>query len=495
MKKKLLSLVMAVVLCLGMVTTVSAEESPSTGTTTVLPVPTNLSWSDNWDPQWDVVPGAHGHYKLEVYKDGEYFFSTSWSLGYWEGKTREEASFSPEISESGSYTFRVASNNSYDPENLVASEFSPMSEAKVYTRPSAALGTTIGYWDAEKEGVFHYAGVEGAGGYKVRFYEVLEDGTYRSRGASWSVSGSNYDTASNIHTADFTDDIVSGGKYVVSVQALSADIATIANGVEGEKSAIFDTSVTASGVNQKLDELDLTGKPNESLETVKESFRVDELRTAMQTDAEVLAKMETLDDAYAAANGITVGSTVTDEVKAYGVDTSAIQMVGAALNTAAGNVSLDLSVPSEKVEVPSNRYKNSVQFDLKFNTQNGYKSELDIPITITMPIPAGLEVAHLTILHYHQDGTQETISPRYNGDGTITFTVTKFSTFVFANEKTEEGGSGSGGNGDYVEAPATTTTVVSPKTGENNMSMYVTCLAVLSLAVVAFATRKIKVNE
>lgn len=445
MKKKLMSLIMTVVLCLGMLTTVSAAPSPE-GTVTQLPVPTNLGWSDNWNPQWDVVKEAYGHYKLEVYKDGEYFFSTSWSMGYWEDKTREEASFSPQIQESGSYTFRVAANNSYDPETLVASDFSDFSEAKVYTRPATALGTTIGYWDTENEGTFCYYGVENAGGYKLYFYEVDEEGNYWNRGASWSVGNTNYDTADNLHSVDMTDRIVEGGKYAVAIQALSADIATIANGVEGEKSAVFDTSVTAGKVEETLDNLDLTGDPNGSLETVKEEFSVDELRTAMQTDDEVLEKMKELDDAYAAVNGITVGNDVDPEVEALGVDASKIDMVGAALNTGAGNVTLEMKVTPEEemVDVDTNRYKNSVQLDLKLNTENGYKSTLEVPITITMPVPAGLDISKLTILHYCQDGTQEVVHPKNNGDGTITFTVTKFSTFVFAEENTGSSGDSSG---------------------------------------------------
>ena len=444
MKKKLMSFVMAVVLCLGMVTTVSAAESPAP--TTTLPVPTNLTWSDNWDPQWDAVPEAHGHYNLEVYKDGVLFFSTSWSMGE-RGQTREEANFSPEISESGSYTFRVASNNWYDPENTVSSPFSEMSEAKVYTRPAVALGTTVGYWDTEEEGIFYFNGVEDAGGYRIIVYKEDAYGNEYQVWGSWGVSDTNYDTASNVHKNDFTDVIVEEGKYRVTVQALSADIATIANGVEGEKSAAFDTTVTSDKVEETLNDLDLTGDPNGSLETVKEEFEVDELRTAMQTDEEVLAKMEELDDAYAEANGITVGNNVDPEVEALGVDSSKIDMVGAALNTGAGDVTLEMNVTpeEEKIDVDTNRYKNSVQLDLKLNTENGYKSTLEVPITITMPVPTGVDISKLTILHYCQDGTQEVISPKNNGDGTITFTVTKFSTFVFAEDAGTSSGTTSGG--------------------------------------------------
>ena len=453
MKKKLMSLLMTAVLCIGMFTTVSAEPvtegnvaiatveptGGSVGTEVIetLPVPANLRWSNNFDPQWDVVGKAHGHYLIEVYKDGAPFYSSGWSLGDYEGKQFEQVSFSPNVNESGTYTFRVASNNSWDPENTVASAYSDWSEPKVYVRPEAQLGTTVGYWDSEEEGVFCYFGVENAGGYRLNFYEIDENGNYRSAGGQWYVGSTNYDTSTNLHREDLTHRITDAGKYAVSVQALSADISTIANGVEGAKSAVFNTGVTSDKVEETLNELPITTDPNGSLETVKEEFGVDELRTAMQTDDEVLAKMEELDDAYAAANGITVGNDVDAEVEALGVKADQIDMVGAALNTGAGDVTLEMNVTKEedKVDVDTSRYKNSVQLDLKLNTENGYKSELEVPITITMPVPTGIDAGKLTIIHYCQDGTTEIVHPKNNGNGTITFTVTKFSTFVFAEEK------------------------------------------------------------
>jgi hypothetical protein len=44
----------------------------------------------------------------------------------------------------------------------------------------------------------------------------------------------------------------------------------------------------------------------------------------------------------------------------------------------------------------------------------------------------------LVILHYKADGTYETISPYDNGDGTVSFTVTSFSPFIFAELQEED---------------------------------------------------------
>ena len=505
MKRKLISLVMAVVLSIGMFTTVSAEpvdngdavvvEETGAGSiesddVTVLPVPKNLRWSNNFDPQWDVVPEAHGHYIIEIYKDGALYDTRYWSLGDIE-KEFEEICYSPDINESGSYSFRVKSNNSWDTETTVPSEFSEMSEIKVYVRPDAVLGTTVGFWDTEKEGTFCYYGVENAGGYKLHFYRVMEDGTYREDGASWYVGNTNYDTTTNLHKEDLTYRITQEGKYAVAVQALSADVSTIANGVEGEKSAVFDTTATSDKVEETLKDVLENKTADEALTTVKAEYTVDELRTAMQTDEEVLGLMEDLETKYLQAHpDIQVEQSVDEEVEALGVDADKVSMIGAALNIGAGDVTLEMKVAAEKVDVDTNRYKNSVQLDLKLNTEVGYKSNLEVPITITMPIPTGIDVSKLTILHYCQDGTEEVVHPKNNGDGTITFTVTKFSTFVFAEDHGT--GNNDGGPGGYEENPSDTTPVVSPKTDDSSMGLTVVLFAIAAVAAVAgmVASRK-----
>lgn len=58
---------------------------------------------------------------------------------------------------------------------------------------------------------------------------------------------------------------------------------------------------------------------------------------------------------------------------------------------------------------------------------------LGIPATVTMPILAGIDAAKLAILHINSDSkTYETLPVRLNSDGTISFTVTHFSYFAFA---------------------------------------------------------------
>lgn len=62
-----------------------------------------------------------------------------------------------------------------------------------------------------------------------------------------------------------------------------------------------------------------------------------------------------------------------------------------------------------------------------------------VPITITMPIPAGLSTSDLVVVHYKADNTTELLTPTISG-GNLSFTTTSFSTFVFANRVYSSGG-------------------------------------------------------
>ena len=226
----------------------------------------------------------------------------------------------------------------------------------------------------------------------MNFYEVDEEGNYRSAGGQWYVGDTNYDTATNLHTEDLTHRITDAGKYAVSVQALSADISAIANGVEGAKSSVFNTGVTSDKVEETLNELPIATDPNGSLETVKEEFDVDELRTAMQTDDEVLAKMEELDDAYVAANNITVDNDVDEAVEALGVKADQIDMVGAALNTGSDDVTLEMNVTKE--EAPAAPSVPEVPSAPSVDTKNEYVSA---PIESEHTLADGKEVRMITV--------------------------------------------------------------------------------------------------
>ena len=441
-----------------------------------------------------------GHYDFIIEKNGEEYETSSWEIGTEDGiVTANESAF---IMESGVYRFAVRAANDYDPDKFEASDY-VYSEERTYVRPSRELGTTVGYWDKEKDGIFYYNGVDGAIGYYVTIYKTDGDGNEYEYGGEWSID-----------RIGFKDAIKEAGKYRVTVRALSGNIDEIANGVEGEKSDYFDTVTSSSSIKEFFDNLDKTD-PNAALSSLKNQFNIEKIRTAMQTDGDILNQMQELETSYATQNGITISNQVSAEAAAY-VDTNKISMIGAALNAISGPVMLKVTVPESKVDVDTNRYANSIQLDLKLDADGQSKDTLDVPITITMPIPAGIESSHLTILHYHADDTTEVISPRDNGDGTVTFTITKFSTFVFANEKTETE-SGTPAN-PTTENPTVTNPapqastmpevqtkqeegsataseenqIVSPKTEQNNFDVFAAIIAFTSLGGAVLYAGKMK---
>ncbi|MCD8069192.1 MAG: DUF4214 domain-containing protein, partial [Lachnospiraceae bacterium] len=225
---------------------VSASETDSGKTQ--LAAPTGLAWTDNFDVQFNAVEGSTGLYTLEVTKDGESYETISWS-GL-TGKEVVEISFSPYITESGTYQFRIKARAASDDEVYTGSDWSEWSAEKVYVRPDTALGTTTGYWDTETTGKFYYTSVENAGGYWLRLYKEQEDGSYvLIYGTRW-VSETRRDTADETLSYDYFSYRISTygeGRYYETVQALSGDVTTCANGEEGEPSAVLDTTSGSTG--------------------------------------------------------------------------------------------------------------------------------------------------------------------------------------------------------------------------------------------------------
>lgn len=396
--------------------------------------PTNLHFDDNFNMCFTGVEECKGHYYYELYKDDELFKSGSWSVG---NNTDVRLSTSRDINASGTYKFRVYSQNRYDPENLIDSDWTDYSEAKTYVRPDQALGTTIAKWDPTEIGRYTYESVEGAGGYVRMKYIDRKDGRgIVSAGSIWSINTNTHEEAGIQHTE--TIDITSDGIYYISIIALSPDITTIANGEEGPMSSGLDTENVSGNVNNVIDSaIENADTADEAVNAISEGADMSALQVAMQTDDTVLDKIEELEKRYQSENSVSVGENQVSEEAGQYVDANDISMIGAAFNAAENEtISLDISVPETKIDVDTNRYADSVQLDLKLVSDSEEIHELRLPITITMPIPAGLDSVHLTILHYKNDGsTPEVVEYRVNDDRTITFTVTSFSDFVFAVEK------------------------------------------------------------
>ena len=170
----------------------------------------------------------------------------------------------------------------------------------------------------------------------------------------------------------------------------------------------------------------------------------------MQTDSKTQELVKELESRYTEEKNISVQAPEVSEDAASYVDAQRIKMVGAGLNAAEGsNVQLTVGIPQKQEYISDKHYKNTVQLAIELKNNDTSVHELAVPITITMPIPAGLDANRLAILHYHENGSVESVTLKNNGDGTVTFTVTNFSTFVFAEkaEATDDSNSSNSSNG------------------------------------------------
>ena len=292
-------------------------------------------------------------------------------------------------------------------------------------------------WDAEEAGVCHFLPLVDSTSldhYEVALY-VCTDGTYRSVDSRW-LNAEDYMNRGVIDV-DFSGGIsaLGEGKYYVTVQAFSNDIDTVAHGRESEPSEILDTTMNAD----KLSEI-LSGAADKTAVETKELLTsgadLSAIQQAMQTSDSFRGQIQELEGRYAEEQGIQVEApAVSDAAKEY-VDSEKVSVVGAAFNAAQGQaVNLQMDVTPEANRVPTfSGYRKNVQLDIRLVSDSAEVHTLSMPVSVTMPIPQGINASQLVILHYHADGTTERTAFHVNGDGTITFTVKSFSTFVFAEQ-------------------------------------------------------------
>ena len=157
------------------------------------------------------------------------------------------------------------------------------------------------------------------------------------------------------------------------------------------------------------------------------------------------------------------------------------------------------------------KYKNAIPLGITLTNVSTAASGLAVPVTITIPVPRGIDIRKLVTLHMNDDGTvNENFS---NGNGysadlnsrTITFTVTHFSTFIFAEADdtsttpgnpttTAEPAQSQATETDNTASATAETVTSSPKTGDNG-SMAVLWVLFAGCAITAFCYAKKRVRR
>ena len=393
---------------------------------TPLPAPTNAEWGSNFEAQWDKVEGAEGEYSVSVYKDGVRQGGTVFGNRF---DDRIKESVANRISGSGDYYFTVEAKRNGIGEIAT-------SPTITYTRPSEMLETPANLKWKIYDDYINIAWDKPSNAIAEDIYYVVEvylDGTLDYHGYIREPRAEMFISTQNTLKKD--------GVYTFTVKAISSRLDTMASSQTSALSPEHNLSSVSDDMQNLLENIsNNNANATDALDAIKTSgISTAELAASMQANKGVLNSIKDIEEDYKTEKNIIVSSSVAVDISNR-LDASKISVTGAALNatltatdTDIKNVSLNFTVPSSEVVVDDSQYKNWVQLDIDLDGVPN-SAKLDVPVQITMPIPTGVYSERFVILHYRNDGTYETIRPTINSDGTATFTVTRFSIFVFANE-------------------------------------------------------------
>jgi hypothetical protein len=414
----------------------------------------------------DGITSYNGQYHIELYKDGallgiikeysmysgdEYFETSLVGNKYYDKKEHCTKVTSQLIYESGTYQYRLkviidnsTSSNFNENEELVTD----LSEPYVYTKPTQELAKPTNV-KLGSDGILEWDKVDNADFYSIWVYSSDDIHGTREYTTSRDISNFLADSSetyivvvqagavnsNEILASDFSDEVtyVKGGTD-------SGETGDTNNNVTESTNTVVANTVTniVSNLNDSSSLDEVTG----AVTTLTEKYSGNDknaLQIAMQSNAETQAQIAKLDDLYANTANVTVkeASVATD----IDLDASQIKLVGAALNANEDTtVQMNITKPEKKYEVSTNseyikdKYDNLIQFDM---TLNGVENtgNLAVPITITMPVPSGIDASKLVILHQQSDGKLEYVATKLSDDKkSVTFTITHFSLFVFAEK-------------------------------------------------------------
>lgn len=435
----------------------------------------DVSWVYQGDScKWQVeIPVVEADdYILYCYKDGK---EIGYTFGWSNGSTDEE--FYKDLSElvenNGSGTYHVVVEaRKYGTGGIEILATGTTSTA-VYVDPGKKLATPeISF---SEDGVVTFNMVDGAAYYElvICYYNLVNGDGGADMVYYLDASASKDGKTISVDYSKEYEDVSWEADFDATVRAYSADINVIKNGDQSESSNIWKLRMSTEKATEKLDDALKSEDPTVAKDVLT-SMSNETVAEMMKEDT---SKVEAADKAWAVANDIKVEAK--SEVKT--VDASKISIVGAALNANGvdeKDVVLNIAEPEKKVEVDK-KYENAVALNIELFVAGEAKADLDVPVAITMPIPEGVSTENLVILHYHGDAEEPVvIVPTVNEDGTMTFVVGGFSTFVIANQVVEA-----------ETTPADSATSTAPKTGDTSGTVMVCSLLLLAVGVVLVMKR------
>ena len=327
------------------------------------------------------------------------------------------------MNESGTYEWRVITHkdNSYSKVQTITYD---------YTKPESKMPEIDITKVTFENGIVSFPTVEGAYGYTCYVYRSYDNGATFDA----DIFGSERNCNSDVVTCDYSKFLQEGYLYKVGIRTLSNDITTIANsdevftdvydpskegedvdnslkdvlnnvlkeaGVDSVEKADADTLNTIYNNASDADKITIAKALKEGLD----SLDTNELKVALQTNSDTRASIEAIEKMYTETAGITIDKPDVSVEAGELIEAGGISVTGAGLNAAAGVTNVGLKITKEDAAgVDSTLYKNFVSLGITLNGADNVNN-LAIPVQITMPIPKGVDISKLVILHLNADST------------------------------------------------------------------------------------------
>lgn len=203
-----------------------------------------------------------------------------------------------------------------------------------------------------------------------------------------------------------------------------------------------DANVTASMLKKSL--ADVYSVEEAESESSKQVVQEEIKKNLVDNQAD----LKKLSSQYAAENHITEReeAEVDDEAAALLPDNSVAEVAGSALNVEPGEtVQLKVAKGSAEAEekvkdkVPENKTRIALDLVLQVTAAGSDEAEpltgdLEIPVVITISIPAGLKASTVELWHVHGDEDPEKVESATVRGNRIIFAADKFSDYVFVGD-------------------------------------------------------------
>ena len=177
-----------------------------------------------------------------------------------------------------------------------------------------------------------------------------------------------------------------------------------------------------------------------------------DLKNAMNSDSSIIDKIAQIEAAYKyiISGGNSGALTSADTQIDNKAEVEAVNIIGGSFYAPA---KLEMSTPAAKPAITASNYVVSgtpvyVDITLQTGRYAEAKHEFEIPIAISVKVPAGIDGSKAVIFHFANSGL-EAIAPIYNSSAnTLTFVVNELSTFAIAEADSSATAGSCGGTDD-----------------------------------------------